>query len=110
MPGAVYLEMAFGMVKDKFANVSGLELSDVKLFSILTLPETQVTRKIRVQIKLFFSTVEKSKVENCFRCPYSFCIFSSLLRSDVYVFGFKKAAELTRLNFISQVFRMTSLR
>lgn len=110
MPGAVYLEMAFGMVKDKFANVSGLELSDVKLFSILTLPETQVTRKIRVQIKLFFSTVEKSKVENCFRCPYSFCIFSSLLRSDVYVFGFKKAAELTRLNFILQVFRMTSLR
>ncbi len=42
MPGAAYLEMAFAMVKDKFVDVAGLELSDVKLSSLLTLPETQV--------------------------------------------------------------------
>ena len=42
MPGSAYLEMAFAMVKDKFVNVVGLELSDVKLSSLLTLPETQV--------------------------------------------------------------------
>ena len=42
MPGAAYLEMAFAMVKDKFVHTSGLELSDVKLSSLLTLPETQV--------------------------------------------------------------------
>ena len=42
MPGSAYLEMAFAMVKDKFVDVSGLELSDVKLSSLLTLPETQV--------------------------------------------------------------------
>ena len=42
MPGAAYLEMAFAMVKDKFVDVAGLELSDVKLSSLLTLPEAQV--------------------------------------------------------------------
>ncbi len=46
MPGAAYLEMAFAMVKDKFVDVAGLELSDVKLSSVLTLPETQVTKII----------------------------------------------------------------
>ena len=42
MPGAAYLEMAFAMVKDKFVDVACLELTDVKLLNILTLPETQV--------------------------------------------------------------------
>ena len=42
MPGSAYLEMAFAMVKDKFVDVAGLELSDVKLSSPLKLPETQV--------------------------------------------------------------------
>ena len=42
MPGAAYLEMAFAMAKDKFVDIAGLELSDVKLSSLLTLPETQV--------------------------------------------------------------------
>ena len=44
MPGAAYLEMAFAMVKDKFVDVAGLELTDVKLSSLITLPETQVTK------------------------------------------------------------------
>ena len=43
MPGAAYLEMAFAMVKDEFVHTSGLELGDVKLSSLLTLPETQVS-------------------------------------------------------------------
>ena len=42
MPGSAYLEMAFAMVKHTFVGVAGLELSDVKLSSLLTLPETQV--------------------------------------------------------------------
>ena len=42
MPGAAYLEMAFAMAKDKFVDIAGLELSDVRLSSLLTLPETQV--------------------------------------------------------------------
>ena len=42
MPGAAYLEMAFAMLKDKFVDVTGLELRDVKLSSLLTLPDTQV--------------------------------------------------------------------
>ena len=44
MPGAAYLEMAFAMVKDQFVDVAGLELSDVKISSLLALPETQVNR------------------------------------------------------------------
>ena len=44
MPGAAYLEMAFAMVKDRFMDVAGLELNDVKLSSLLTLPETQVNK------------------------------------------------------------------
>ena len=44
MPGSAYLEMAFAMVMDKFVDVAGLELSDVKLSSLLTLPETQVNK------------------------------------------------------------------
>ena len=44
MPGSAYLEMAFGMVMDKFVDVAGLELSDVRLSSLLTLPETQVSK------------------------------------------------------------------
>ena len=44
MPGAAYLEMAFAMVRDQFVDVTGLELSDVKLSSLLTLPDTQVTK------------------------------------------------------------------
>ena len=43
MPGATYLEMAFAMAMDQFVHVAGLELSEVKLSSLLTLPETQVT-------------------------------------------------------------------
>ena len=42
MPGAAYLEMVFAMVRDQFVNAVGVELTDVKLFSLLTLPETQV--------------------------------------------------------------------
>ena len=42
MPGAAYLEMAFAMVKGKFVDVACLELTDVKLLNLLTLPETQV--------------------------------------------------------------------
>ena len=42
MPGAAYLEMAFAMAKDQFVDVAGLELIDVKLSSLLTLPETKV--------------------------------------------------------------------
>ncbi|KAJ7385705.1 hypothetical protein OS493_013734 [Desmophyllum pertusum] len=49
MPGAAYLEMAFAMVKDKFIDVAGLELCDVKLLSLLTLPETQV-RSLRLRL------------------------------------------------------------
>ena len=44
MPGAAYLEMAFAMAKDQFVEVAGLELSDVKVSSLLTLPETQVNK------------------------------------------------------------------
>ena len=44
MPGAAYLEMAFAMVKDQFVDVVGVELSDVKLSNLLTLPETQVNK------------------------------------------------------------------
>ena len=43
MPGAAYLEMAFAMAMDQFVHVAGLELTDVKLLSLLTLPDTQVT-------------------------------------------------------------------
>lgn len=42
MPAAAYLEMALAMAKNYFVDVEGLELSDVKLLSLLTLPETQV--------------------------------------------------------------------
>jgi len=42
MPGAAYLEMAFAMVKDTFVEVACVELTDVKLLNLLTLPETQV--------------------------------------------------------------------
>ena len=51
MPGAAYLEMAFAMVRDQFVNVAGLELSDVKLSSLLTLPETQVTKVQWIKLK-----------------------------------------------------------
>ncbi|KAL9970373.1 hypothetical protein ACROYT_G022737 [Oculina patagonica] len=49
MPGAVYLEMAFAMAKETFVDVSGLELVDVKLLNLLTLPETQV-RSLRLRL------------------------------------------------------------
>ena len=42
MPGAAYLEMAFAMARDKFVDVACMELTDVKLANLLTLPETQV--------------------------------------------------------------------
>lgn len=51
MPGSAYLEMAFAMVMDKFVDVAGLELSDVKLSSLLTLPETQVNKNHCTQRK-----------------------------------------------------------
>jgi len=38
--------MAFAMAKDKFVDVACMELSDVKLLNILTLPETQVIKII----------------------------------------------------------------
>ena len=44
MPGAAYVEMVFAMAKDQFVEVAGFELSDVKLLSLLTLPETQVNK------------------------------------------------------------------
>ena len=43
MPGAAYLEMALAMARDMFVDTAGLELSNVKLLSLLTLPDTQVT-------------------------------------------------------------------
>ena len=43
MPGATYLEMVFAMAMDQFVHVAGLELNDVKLSNLLTLPESQVT-------------------------------------------------------------------
>ncbi|KAJ7385702.1 hypothetical protein OS493_013731 [Desmophyllum pertusum] len=49
MPGAAYLEMAFAMVKDTFVDIAGFELCDVKLLSLLTLPETQV-RSLRLRL------------------------------------------------------------
>ncbi|XP_078372526.1 mycocerosic acid synthase-like isoform X4 [Oculina patagonica] len=49
MPGAAYLEMAFAMAKYKFVDFAGLELSDVELSSLLTLPETQV-RYLRLRL------------------------------------------------------------
>ena len=51
MPGAAYLEMAFAMVKDKFVDVDCMELTDVKLSNLLTLPETQVIKIIRSKWK-----------------------------------------------------------
>ncbi|KAM7446909.1 hypothetical protein ABFA07_004876 [Porites harrisoni] len=50
MPGATYLEMAFAMAMDQFVHVAGLELSEVKLSSLLTLPETQV-RSLRLRLQ-----------------------------------------------------------
>ena len=50
MPGAAYLEMAFAMVKDKFVDVASMELTDVKLSNLLTLPETQVIKIIRPKL------------------------------------------------------------
>ena len=43
MPGAAYIEMAFAMIQDQFVDAAGLELRDVKLLSLLTLPDTQVS-------------------------------------------------------------------
>ena len=51
MPGTAYLEMAFAMAKDKFVDVACMELTDVKLLNILTLPETQVIKMIRPKRK-----------------------------------------------------------
>lgn len=53
MFGVVYLEMVFGMVKDKFVNVFGLEFSDVKFFSIFILFEIQVIRKYLYRLNYF---------------------------------------------------------
>lgn len=39
MLGVVYLEMVFVMVKDKFVDIVGLELSEVRLLSFLILFE-----------------------------------------------------------------------
>ena len=44
LPGAVYLEMAFAMAKETFNHGSGIELKDVRFLSILTLPETKVSK------------------------------------------------------------------
>lgn len=44
MFGFVYLEMVFVMVMDKFVDVVGLELSDVKFLSFLILLEIQVNK------------------------------------------------------------------
>ncbi|KAL9968892.1 hypothetical protein ACROYT_G021036 [Oculina patagonica] len=59
MPGSAYLEMAFAMVRDKFVDIAGLELSDVKLSSLLTLPETQV-RSLRLRL-LKTDTIDKAE-------------------------------------------------
>lgn len=42
MFGVVYLEMVFVMLKDKFVDVIGLELCDVKFFSFFILLDIQV--------------------------------------------------------------------
>ena len=42
MPAAAYLEMVLAMAKNYFVDVEGLQLSDVRLLRLLTLPETQV--------------------------------------------------------------------
>ena len=54
MPGAAYVEMAFAMVKDQFVDVAGLELSNVKISSLLTLPETQVSKLNKTQKNNFY--------------------------------------------------------
>ena len=51
MPGATYLEMAFAMAKDRFVDVACMELTDVKLLNLLTLPETQVNNITRAKRK-----------------------------------------------------------
>lgn len=61
MPGSAYLEMAFAMVMDKFVDVAGLELSDVKLSSLLTLPETQVNKNHCIKQKREFHKSTWSK-------------------------------------------------
>jgi len=50
MPGTAYLEMAFAMAMDKFVDVACIELTDVKLLNLLTLPETQV-RQLRLRFQ-----------------------------------------------------------
>ena len=40
--GTAYLEMAFDMVSEKFVNVAGLELGDVKFSGLLKLGNKQV--------------------------------------------------------------------
>ena len=54
MPAAAYLEMAFAMAMDQFVHIAGLELSDVKLLSLLTLPETQVTNFNIIYVFIIF--------------------------------------------------------
>ena len=63
MPGTAYVEMAFAMVKDKFIDVACIELTDVKLLNLLTLPEMQVANIMRVsRISTFFSQYKYEKI------------------------------------------------
>ncbi|XP_015775362.1 PREDICTED: phthiocerol/phenolphthiocerol synthesis polyketide synthase type I PpsD-like isoform X3 [Acropora digitifera] len=61
MPAAAYLEMALAMAKNYFVDVEGLQLSDVKLFRLLTLPETQV-RRLRLRIQKG-SSIQEAKFD-----------------------------------------------
>ena len=62
MPGATYLEMAFAMVMDQFVAVAGLELSDVKLSSLLTLPETQVAKAYNMYYHYYFYKIDSGRM------------------------------------------------
>jgi len=63
MPGAAYLEMAFAMTKDTFVDIAGLELSDVRLSSLLTLPETQVINLLLyIELAISFLIGRKRRV------------------------------------------------
>lgn len=70
MPGAAYLEMAFAMAKDRFL-CQAMELKNVKLLNLLTIPETQV-RYLRMRLltgrrvdgaEFQISTIQKDQSE-----------------------------------------------
>ena len=52
MPAAAYLEMALAMAKNYFVDVEGLELNDVRLLRLLTLPETEVNILKKIEMSM----------------------------------------------------------